>query len=473
MGTLPVGNEIELNKLHASADGVAIIPGALETQHIKSKRYQNVIAGDASDKLTVTHWNIALAAGFGWFLDSMSGALYALIIPYLLIDFDITLNFLTLWVTISGVGAVATTYFWPWWSDRIGRRPAFTINITLTGIFVILTASAHTWLLFIVFFGLARACLNGEWSIAANLTAETWPAKYRSKVLSVARSLWGFGVALAGVIGIYIIAPYGWHWGYGITAVIAVIALFFRMLCPESPHWVRTQDRKARIRKLIQAGVALPEEDRVWLNRVNKAPLRQLFASDQIRLTLAATFVTTTGIISFIPFGTFAPLFLSETHHWSVAQYSSWYVWFGIFGTVGYWFLGWVADRWSRFAAMLIGNTITIATIVPFSLLHGYWTLWILGCMVDFGLIGVWGVIMTYTAELFPTRIRGAGSGFAWTVAGILGFGTPYAAVLLRDFSGSFTLPFLIIVPILCIQIIGLWLFKVEYAGRALDSITT
>lgn len=471
VATLPGENEGELNGLEMSADGVAVIAGPLEARHSESRRYQNVIAGDTSDRLTATHWNIFLATAFGWFLDSMSGALYALIIPYLLKDFHITLNFLTLWVTISGVGAVATTYFWPWWSDRIGRRPAFTINITLTGIFVVLTACSQTWISFILFFALARACLNGEWSIAANLTAETWPAKYRSKVLSAARSLFGFGVALAGVIGTYIIAPYGWHWGYGITAVIAVIALFFRMLCPESPHWVRTQDRKSRVHKLVQAGRELPEEDRAWLNRVSRTPLRQLFESDQAKLTLAATFVTTTGIITWIPFGTYAPLFLNETHHWSVAQYSAWYIWFGIFGTVGYWFMGWIADRWSRFAAMVIGNAITVATIVPFCFVHGYWSLWILGCVVDFGLIGVWGVILTYSAELFPTRIRGAGSGFAWTVAGILGFGTPYAAVWLRDLSGSFALPFLIIVPVLCVQVIGLWLFKVEYAGRSLDSI--
>lgn len=49
--------------------------------------------------------------------------------------------------------------------------------------------------------------------------------------------------------------------------------------------------------------------------------------------------------------------------------------------------------------------------------------------LADFGLIGVWGLIFTYTAELFPTRNRGTGSGFVWTVADPAGFGVPYAAV--------------------------------------------
>jgi hypothetical protein len=33
-------------------------------------------------------------------------------------------------------------------------------------------------------------------------------------------------------------------------------------LCPESPYWVRTQDRKQRIRERQSAGFALDEGDR-------------------------------------------------------------------------------------------------------------------------------------------------------------------------------------------------------------------
>jgi MFS family permease len=471
MAILPSENENIPTSSDAPALIVAPAAGLLETKYANSRRFQSVIDGDATDTLTATHWNIALATGFGWFLDSMSIALYALIIPYLLTDFHVTLDYLTFWVTITGLMVLVTTYLWPWFSDRVGRRPAFTLNIALTGIFVVLTAWAQSWVLFLVFYTLVRACLSGEWSIAANLTAETWPAKYRSRILSVARSLYGFGVALAGLIGTYIIAPYGWRWGYGITAVLAIVALFFRMLCPESPHWVRTRDRTQRIRVLTRAGREVPAEDHEWYHRARKASLRQLFEPGQTKLTIAATWVALTAGLTWTPLGIYAPQFLSVTHHWTTAQYSSWYTWFGIFGAVGYWFLGWIADRWSRFAAMVVGNLITIVTIIPFSLVHSHAALWIFGCVADFGLIGVYGVVFTYTAELFPTRMRGTGSGFAWTIGGLGAAGVPYVAVWLSDISGSFALPFIIVAPILLLQTVVLWLFKVEYARRTLDSI--
>jgi putative MFS transporter len=253
--------------------------------------------------------------------------------------------------------------------------------------------------------------------------------------------------------------------------VLAVFALFFRMLCPESPHWVRTRDRQTRVRQMVRDGQPLSQEDHDWHTKAAKVPLRQLFEPGQTKLTLAATFVAVTGIITWVPLGTYAPTFLAATHGWSVHQYSSWYTWFGVFGALGYWFLGWIGDRWSRFTAMLVGNIITIATIIPFALVTSNAALWWFGCLADFGLIGVWGIIFTYSAELFPTRNRGTGSGFVWTIAGLAGFGVPYAAVWLNDMSGSFSLPFILIAPILVVQCIGLFFFRVEYARQTLDSI--
>ena len=48
--------------------------------------------------------------------------------------------------------------------------------------------------------------------------------------------------------------------------------------------------------------------------------------------------------------------------------------------------------------------------------------LWILGLAWGWGLLGVWGPVTTYTAEMYRTRIRGVGNGFSWAVAVFVGF---------------------------------------------------
>jgi hypothetical protein len=59
---------------------------------------------------------------------------------------------------------------------------------------------------------------------------------------------------------------------------------------------------------------------------------------------------------------------------------------------------------------------------------HDKIALWILGMAWSWGFIGVWGPVTTYTAEMYPTRIRGVGNGFSWAIAFLIG------AVLLWPF---------------------------------------
>ena len=92
-----------------------------------------------------------------------------------------------------------------------------------------------------------RFALNGEWAVGSMLVAETWPARLRGLVLSFDRSAWGIGAALAGTIVTFVVTDLGLAGGLRAARVVAFLAVYVRLLCPESPYWVRTQDRKHRI----------------------------------------------------------------------------------------------------------------------------------------------------------------------------------------------------------------------------------
>lgn len=442
--------------------------GALEAKHAKSRAFQNVRDGDASQELTSTHWHIAAALGLGWMLDGIVIALYALIVPYLLAEFGISLNLLTLAVTITGVLAAFAAYFWPWLADRIGRRTAFIVNVGLTCGFLVMIVVSSNWLFFIAFYTLMRMTIAGEWAIGSLLTVETWPARHRAKVLSAARSLYGYGVVVAGLTGTYIIAPHGWRWAFLVPAVIGLLAVYVRFLCPESPAWVRNRDEIA-----ARTEDAPPEHRASWAERARRAAVGQLFEAGQRKRTYVALFVASTATMSWYTLGYWAPFYLQESHGWSTAEYSNWYIWWGVAGAFGYYLMGWIADRWSRFRAMLTGNLIFIVTLVPWALATESWQLWVFGLASNFGLIGVWGTVLTYTAELYPTRMRGVGMGLTWMVAGFLGVLVPYGALWIRNATGSFTAAFMLIPLLLVVQLIGLLIARMDYAGKQLDSIAT
>ena len=43
--------------------------------------------------------------------------------------------------------------------------------------------------------------------------------------------------------------------------------------------------------------------------------------------------------------------------------------------------------------------------------------LWVFGLAWCLGFLGFWGPSMILTAEVYPTRIRGVGNGFSWSIA--------------------------------------------------------
>ena len=79
---------------------------------------------------------------------------------------------------------------------------------------------------------------------------------------------------------------------------------------------------------------------------------------------------------------------------------------------------------------------------------------------------------MILTAEIYPTRIRGAGNGFTWAVAWLVGFVFwPYVTISLTEHTGSFAASFLIVPVTMLLMGLGIWRFTPDHAGKDLDSI--
>jgi MFS family permease len=79
---------------------------------------------------------------------------------------------------------------------------------------------------------------------------------------------------------------------------------------------------------------------------------------------------------------------------------------------------------------------------------------------------------MTITAEVFPTRIRGAANGLVWAIAWLIGFVLwPYVTVWLQQETGSFYASFMTIPVLMVMMGIGVWFFVPEHGGKTLEAI--
>src|SRR3546814_19869144 len=115
-------------------------------------------------------------------------------------------------------------------------------------------------------------------------------------------------------------------------------------------------DRKQRIRAQQAAGKPLHAEDSAWIDKAGQVGIMQLFLPDMLRSTTLATFVATSNLIAFSTVGLWMPLFLSEAHGWSPAEYGSFYLAWGLIGVLGIIGAGWIIDRFGRRLGFPLGR---------------------------------------------------------------------------------------------------------------------
>src|SRR6266851_3371022 len=195
-----------------TADGLAAaaaIPaddqiGPLEQRHLQFANYRAVTDGATVSK---THWHIATANALGWGFDGMDGVIFALVSPMVIKEFSLTVPEYRSGLQIALFVGIAGLYFWPWLSDRLGRRTLLAVNIALFSLLMPVVALSPTFAIFVV----ARCVVS---------------------------------FALAGGVTATFATAFGWRVAVIVPGVIALLALYVRATCPESPYWVRTQDRK-------------------------------------------------------------------------------------------------------------------------------------------------------------------------------------------------------------------------------------
>ena len=142
---------------------------------------------------------------------------------------------------------------------------------------------------------------------------------------------------------------------------------------------MRAQDRKRRIAETLARGGAVSDDDSAWFGKAKSVGIRQVFLPDVLPATLVALFVACCSTCIFGTVGGWMPLYLATEKHWSTAEYSLFYVFWGISGFLGLCVAGWLADKIGRrlaFVVTLIEGAIFM-TLWVFS--ENHVLLWVFG----------------------------------------------------------------------------------------------
>src|ERR1700694_608168 len=178
-----------------------------------------------------------LAAALGWALDAFDAMIYALVLVLLMRDLGMSKAVAgllgTLTLLASGIGGVLFGFL----ADRIGRKRALMASILTYSVCSFASGLSTS----IAMLAAARFMLGlgmgGEWNTGATLVAESWPAEFRAKAISLVQSSWAIGFAAAALVAGPVARYFGWRAGFFVGILPALLTLWIRRGVPESELW--------------------------------------------------------------------------------------------------------------------------------------------------------------------------------------------------------------------------------------------
>lgn len=437
------------------------------------------------DRLPFTrqHRRLLIGSGTGWALDAMDVGLISFILAQLTIQWQLTPAESSWIASIGFVGMALGASLGGLLADKIGRRQVFALTLLLYGVFTGVSALSLSVAALIIFRFLVGLGLGAELPVASTLVSEFAPPRIRGRVVVLLEAFWAVGWTLAALIGYFVVplGDNGWRWALVIGVVPALFAVVVRFGLPESVRFLESRNRHDEAEAVVQqfeasAGdhrMPLPEADPVEADDVPHIGVDTF--GGKIKALWAPTLRRRTGaiwlvwfMVNFSYYGAFIwlPSLLYASGLTLVKSFEYTLI-ITLAQLPGYALAAFLVERWGRrrtLAVFLVGSA---ASAGFFAVADGTASVLTAGMLLSFFNLGAWGALYAVTPELYPTRLRGTGAGWAAAVGRIASIIAPLCVPLLRS-AGGIGLLFTVFAVVFLIAAVGS-LALPELRGKALS----
>lgn len=383
------------------------------------------------ERLPITNYQrgIFYVIATAYFFDSMDLGAMTFLLGSIRTEFNLSaaeagfLSSLSFFGMFFGAGASGML------ADRLGRKAVFQSSMIIWGIGSIACGLAPDAQLL----GVARVLLGigmgMEFPIAQSLMTELIPTKNRGRYVAYLQGAWPVGFVCVGLLSLAVLSITNWRWVFLIEGVSAVAVLVIRRYVPESPRWLASRGRYAeaeavmsKIEAAVRAklgGASLPLVKPLPPVEAGITGFRVLWSGVFAKRTAMAW-----GHWFFIMLGYYGMLTwlgaLLQAKGFPVTKSVYYTVLISLAGIPGFLTTGWLVEVWGR-KKTLAGSLVASAVACY---LYGASTtqteLIVFGLAMQFCMFGMGSAMYAYVPELYPTRIRATGSGFA-SAAGRVG----------------------------------------------------
>jgi MFS family permease len=335
----------------------------------------------------------------GWILDAMDVQILSFVFPAIIAAFAIS----NADAGLIGTSTLFSSAFGGWFagalSDRIGRVRTLQITILWFAVFTGLCGFAQNYGQLLTFRALMGFGFGGEWAAAAIMVGEIIRPENRGKAVGAMQSGWAVGWGMAALLAtlFFSLLPteLAWRALFWVGVTPALLVLFVRRAVDEPPIYMQT------IQNLDQSGT--------------KPNFLEIFSPAILKTTILACILTTGAQGGYYAITTWLPTFLRTERKLTVLGSGGYLAVIIIGSFAGYIVSAWLNDRIGRRTNFILFALCSIVTVIAYTQLTiDNTTMMYLGFLLGFFASGIFSGMGPFLTELFPTRMRGSGQGFAY-----------------------------------------------------------
>jgi MFS family permease len=338
-----------------------------------------------------------IAGGFGWMLDAMDVALYALVLAVLVSAFGMSTKTAGSLGSLTLIASAIGGFLFGVIADRIGRVRALMTSILVYALASAACGFSRTIPELAVFRFILGLGMGGEWTTAAALIAETWRAEHRGKALGLMQSAYAIGEALAALVVMLVLPRFTWRGVFFVGVLPAILAFWIQARVPEPELWKKRNEAK------------------------KKVSLARLLEKDVLRNGIVATAMNAFSMFGYWGLFTWIPGYLSLPpsqggRGLSLVTTTAFFLAMCCGKWLGYSLYGFFADAFGRRKPYFVYLLVAAALVPIYGMSRSAFWLLVLGPLVAFFGTGYFSGYAAIASELFPGEVRATAMGLSYNI---------------------------------------------------------
>lgn len=384
------------------------------------------------------HYRLLFIIGLGWMFDAADTGLVSFVLPALAKEWVLSTQQVGYIASMGLVGMAIGAVIAGSLADRWGRRQVFAATLVMYGVATGLCGLAWDYQSLLVFRFFVGFGLGGQLPVAVTLMSEFSPTAHRGRFIVLLESFWAVGWLIAALAAYLVIPNFGWSAVFFLGSLPAFYVFWIWRSVPESVRYLLQQGRDEEAHHIVSrieiAGGIVPPVYRgsaaatvsSLLNQTPAAVLSvtALWTPKLMKRTVLLWILWFGLVYSYYGIFTWLPS-LMVGQGLAIVKTFEYVLIITVAQLPGYLAAAVLVDRWGRKNTLATFLLLSAAAAYGFG--HSVTPLAVIswGSAMSFFNLGAWGVIYTYTPELYPTPVRALGTGWAAGIGRIGGILAP------------------------------------------------